>query len=384
METNKTNIYDCAIVGGGLAGLALSIQLAKQGFNVLLFEKNKYPFHKVCGEYISMESWNFLIQLGVDLNSLNVPKINKLNVSAHNGYTVSAPLKMGGFGISRYVLDNCLFDIAKRCGVTILENCKVTNVLESDDLCEIITTNGSYFAKLACGSFGKIHPHFIERKQQNDEQNYVAVKYHIQVPFDRNLIALHNFKDGYCGISMINETDSCLCYLTTSKQLQENGNDIKRLEENVLMRNPHLKKIFSEATFLYSKPLAISNISFKKKECYQNGLIMLGDAAGTIAPLCGNGMSMALRSSKILAKYISHHLKNEISKKELIDSYQYEWNHNFKTRIKVGYRLQKLFGKKATTIFSLHVLRLFPKLFQKVISLTHGNYIVNHQNHSEV
>jgi len=48
--------YDAAIIGGGLAGLALSIQLSKKGYRVILFEKEQYPFHKVCGEYISMES----------------------------------------------------------------------------------------------------------------------------------------------------------------------------------------------------------------------------------------------------------------------------------------------------------------------------------------
>ncbi len=42
-----------AIIGGGLAGLSLSIQLAKAGFKVVLFEKEKYPYHKVCGEYLS-------------------------------------------------------------------------------------------------------------------------------------------------------------------------------------------------------------------------------------------------------------------------------------------------------------------------------------------
>ncbi len=58
-------LYDAAIIGGGLAGLALSIQLAKKGYKTILFEKEQYPFHKVCGEYISMESWPFLESLGL-------------------------------------------------------------------------------------------------------------------------------------------------------------------------------------------------------------------------------------------------------------------------------------------------------------------------------
>lgn len=64
MEAKMDNkIYPCAIIGGGLGGLCLAIQLARQGVEVLLFEKNSYPQHKVCGEYISMESWDFLSAL---------------------------------------------------------------------------------------------------------------------------------------------------------------------------------------------------------------------------------------------------------------------------------------------------------------------------------
>ena len=77
--------YDLAIAGGGLAGLALSIQIAKAGYRVVLFEKEQYPFHRVCGEYISLESWNFLHHLGVDLPSLNVSHIKRLQVSDIKG-----------------------------------------------------------------------------------------------------------------------------------------------------------------------------------------------------------------------------------------------------------------------------------------------------------
>ena len=77
--------YDLAIVGGGLAGLALSIQTARSGYKVILFEKEQYPFHRVCGEYISMESWDFLQSLGVDLKSLDGSYINRLCVSDGNG-----------------------------------------------------------------------------------------------------------------------------------------------------------------------------------------------------------------------------------------------------------------------------------------------------------
>ncbi|MCH5683888.1 NAD(P)-binding protein [Niabella sp. W65] len=106
--------YDIGIAGGGLAGVTAAIQLRKKGYAVALWEKNKYPFHRVCGEYISKESWNYLQSCGIDLPALELPEINKLEVSAPNGALLKSRLDLGGFGISRYRLDYLLYEEAKR------------------------------------------------------------------------------------------------------------------------------------------------------------------------------------------------------------------------------------------------------------------------------
>src|SRR6478609_6217899 len=85
-------VYDSAIIGGGLAGLSLSIELAKAGRKVILIEKGTYPFHKVCGEYISMESYDYLKRLGLPLDTMGVSIINKVLISAPNGSSLKRPL----------------------------------------------------------------------------------------------------------------------------------------------------------------------------------------------------------------------------------------------------------------------------------------------------
>src|SRR5450631_927387 len=117
--------YDVVIAGGGLAGLALSIQLAKAGCKVAVFEKENYPFTKVCGEYISLESWNFLEELGLPLSDWNLPIIRRLLVSAPNGDHIEHTLPLGGFGISRYKIDAALAVIARNSGVDLFESTKV-------------------------------------------------------------------------------------------------------------------------------------------------------------------------------------------------------------------------------------------------------------------
>ena len=362
---------DCLIIGGGLAGLTLAIQLAKNKRSVLLVEKNTYPFQKVCGEYISMESWDFLETLGANLGALNLPKINQLRVSAHAGFTIESKLEMGGFGIQRYTLDHRLAEIAKENGVQIIENCSALDVQLTDGNYAVKTTKGTFNAKLVCGSYGKIDPSFVERKGQQ-KGKYIGVKYHIKRSFPDNLIELHNFKNGYCGISKVDDGNYCLCYLTTTKNLNDNGNNIKQMEQNILMKNPFLRTYFSESEFMNEKPIAISQIGFRKKTACQNNIILLGDAAGAIAPLCGNGMSIAMRSSKILAGHLEDFFRQKIEKQELIDRYTKEWNTHFSFRIKTGFYLQKLFGKRLTTLWMLKLLSKTPRLLRRILRMTHG------------
>ncbi|HXD91843.1 MAG TPA: FAD-dependent monooxygenase [Bacteroidia bacterium] len=374
MET-KYKTYQCAIIGGGLAGLCLAIQLADKGISIVLFEKNKYPFHKVCGEYISMESWNFLTELGLPLADLNLPQINELGISSENGFMLNAPLKMGGFGISRYSLDNYLVELARKKNVTIFDNCKVFDVQTlKENNYQINTSLGLYNSTIICGTYGKYTPTFVKDDVDTkpNKLNYIGVKYHIKTSLKPNRIELHNFKDGYCGVSKVDKDAYCLCYLSTSKNLQECGNDIKKMEETILYKNPFLKKYFTESEFVFDAPLVISNISFQKKDTYKNSFFLAGDAAGSITPLCGNGMSMAMRASKILAQLLISYFNKSISKEELIKRYDKVWNENFNTRIKSGYYLQHLFGKKNTTHYTLKVLDQLPSLTKKIISLTHG------------
>ena len=155
ISESKSSNFGAAIIGGGLSGLSLSILLAKAGHNVILFEKEKYPFHKVCGEYISIESWKFVEKLGVPLSKLNLPLIKNLIVSSPNGKYLKSKLDLGGFGISRYFLDHYLKEVALQNGVQIYEGCKVNAVSFAHDLFTVKYNRGEIKSRLAVGSFGK-------------------------------------------------------------------------------------------------------------------------------------------------------------------------------------------------------------------------------------
>lgn len=370
--------FDIAIVGGGLAGLTLSIQAAKAGYQTVLFEKEKYPFHKVCGEYISLESWNFLLSLGLPLNDMQLPVIQHLNISSPNGKLFQQKLPLGGFGISRYKLDAMLYKIASEVGVTVLQETKVTDITFHDDEFIIQSLIVNLKTKIVCGSFGKRsnldvkwNRNFIQQKS-NKLNNYIGVKYHIKTQYPANLISLHNFEHGYCGISKIEDDKYCLCYLTTAENLKKSNNNIQQMEKQILFQNPHLKKIFSDAEFLYDAPLTISQISFNKKAQVENHMLMVGDAAGMITPLCGNGMSMALHGSKLAFHCVEAFLQNNITRIQMEEQYQLAWNKQFAKRIKVGRMIQQFFGKSTVTNLFILLFKSFPFLAKPLIRLTHG------------
>ena len=373
-----SNKYDVAIIGGGLAGLTLSIQCADAGYKTILFEKENYPFHKVCGEYISMEGWNFLERLGLPLQNFHLPFIKKLQLTDNAGRAYSFKLPLGGFGISRYKLDNALFEIAKAKGVDVHTETKVSDVVFENDLFVVQTNSNNYAVRVAAGAYGKRSNMDIKWKRdfiaekKYSVNNYIGVKYHIRYEQPKELITLHNFKNGYCGISNIEDSKCCLCYLTTSENLKMNNNSIEQMEKNILCTNPKLKEIFSSAEFLYKEPLAISQISFDKKSQVENHLLMIGDAAGMITPLCGNGMSMAMHGSKIAFSNINDFLLGKNSRNKMEQAYTMQWQKVFKQRLWVGRNVQRLFGNNSSTAFFLSMMNALPFVSKKIIKATHG------------
>ncbi len=332
----------------------------------------------MCGEYISMESWDFLDHLGLHLQSMNISHINRLQVSAPNGKIIEQDLSPGGFGISRYVLDSTLANIARSYGVTIEEQTKVNEISFDGHGFMITTSRKNYKADVACGSYGKRSNIDIKwkrrfiTKRKSKLNNYVAVKYHVRLPFPDDMIALHNFRNGYCGIVKIEGDKYCLCYLTNAENLQQAGGSIATMEKNVLMRNPHLEKIWNEMEIIYKTPLTISRISFARKKQVDRHVLMVGDAAGMITPLCGNGMSMALHGSKLAAEQMDLFLQKKITRQEMEDRYIENWQHQFDQRLKTGRRIQRLFGHSWLTNSFISIARQSPGLVNFLVKQTHG------------
>ena len=366
------------IIGGGLAGLTAAIHLSKIGFQITVVEKNEFPKHKVCGEYISNEVLPYLNWLDLKIANLYPATITKLEFSTVNGKTIKSILPLGGFGISRYTLDEYLYKKAIANGCKIIQDL-VEGIAFEDEAFIVTTSNNTILkAKIVIGAFGKrsiidqkLNRNFIHKKSP-----WLAVKGHYSGDFPSDLVGLHNFKGGYCGVSKVEGDVINICYLADYETFKKFKN-VEEYQNNVVSQNPHLKTIFEKSNLLFEKPLTIGQISFEKKQAVENHVLMIGDTAGLIHPLCGNGMAMAIHSAKIVSELVEKYYTNEIkSRNELEEKYIQEWNFNFKKRLKMGRLLSNLLQKQKLSGVLMRILIGFPFLLPKIIKKTHGKPII--------
>ncbi|GAB5540139.1 MAG: NAD(P)/FAD-dependent oxidoreductase [Salibacteraceae bacterium] len=335
--------FDIAIIGGGIAGLSSAIQCAQGGLKVGVYERGTYPKHKVCGEYISRESLVLLQSFGLDIDSKGLPQIDRFRLTDRFGNNSECELNPGGFGWSRYQFDDWLRKQAKELGVYVSEGASIRSQSGSykegfrlshakDDLCE---------ARLVLDASGRM-PHVTPRKS---DVSWVGIKYHVVSGPESNYIEIHAFDDGYAGISQVEDGKYCLCYLVKSEQLKKHGS-IEALERNVLAKNDSLSKRLKAERIM--GPITTSQFYFGVNSSATERSV--GDAAGFIPPLTGNGMSLALRGSKVISNLSQRLLSGEIQYDQYcFESNQYR-NDYLNKRLRKGIVLQDLLFLKPEAI----------------------------------
>lgn len=370
--------HDVIIVGGGLAGLTAALALSGFGHSVLLFESNTYPHHKVCGEYVSNEVKPYMEHLGVDIMAAGAAAITDFEISIVNGAKIATKLPLGGMGISRFLFDNLLYNQAKEQGVSFSFT-KVTDISFALDVFTVMSDGKAFMAKIVLGAYGKRSTldKTLNRAFSFKKQDWLAVKAHYKHPdFPEHLVALHNFEGGYGGLSKTETGAVNFCYLAHYESFKK-YNDIDKFNKEVVAENPHLREFFEVSELVFDKPLAIAQISFDKKEPVLDHILMCGDTAGLIHPLCGNGMAMAIHSAKLASETVHRFLgKPDSNRNQMEKEYAIQWNIAFKNRLWFGRRLQHVLLNKRWMNAGIKMAAGSTSILKYIISKTHGKPIV--------
>lgn len=369
-------VYDVVIVGAGLAGLTAALELSRSGFEVALIEKTPFPKHKVCGEYISNEVRPYLESFGIDLSDAD--EITQLSYSTLRGTTVAAELPLGGFGISRHALD---FRLWQRCLASGI-HCCIDKVLamdyrvdETGQLVGLVqlAENEALQSRVILAAYGKRSAldKSLSRPFASVKSPWVALKEHYRSEsFDSGNVELHSFKGGYCGLSKTESGAVNLCFLIHQDRLKQGAT--REAVHQVLGENPKLNAFLEKAVPLFDRPLSIAQISFGTKSCVQDHILFLGDSAGLIHPLCGNGMAMAIHAAKECCALVASYLRLEQDRKQMEKRYRTVWQKHFRRRMLAGRYIQSLIQKERLSEAIVPVLHRHPAWTQQLIRLTHG------------
>jgi menaquinone-9 beta-reductase len=362
------------VIGGGIAGLTLALLLAKKGIEVVVLEQHDYPRHKVCGEYLSMEVQPFLNALGLDLSEVHFPHIRKLWLSAASGKSVRNRLAMGGVGVSRFALDYMLFKAATAQGAHVFTQTQVAQVIPRDKGYQVLTRDGRHFeADMVVSAHGKhgSPDRFLQRTIDKSQAIYTGLKWHFEGPWEKDLVALHNFPGGYAGISAVENGKVNVCCLIQTSLVREVKNP-KDAFDVVLAQNPHIRDFMEQAAPSWPEPLAISAVNFAHRRPVEHGIAMLGDAAGLIAPLSGNGMARAVVSAAKMFTAMEAERFDFSRPSDMLRHYEKSLQGIPALQLRMGRTFQSLFGRGMVSETALSALKIFPFFLPLLIKQTHG------------
>ncbi len=378
-------IHDVAIIGAGIAGNALAKSLADRGWNTVLFERKTFPRHKVCGEFMSPESRSMLNDLGVSdlVESLQPSLINRTRLIFSYGDPLEIPLPGSAIGVSRYSLDSALLSAAQSSGVQVMTATTVISVTPSDRGYLIETKQGKdivmHEVRAVIAAWGMNGSSALKASLSHapkrpsrmiSKHTYVGVKSHFQGIEMDDSVELYFFEGGYLGLSPVEGGLVNVAALMKRSAFQNTPKSITEWIEAACNRNPKLQQKLSKAAIVDGTQAAVAPVDLNRKPSAWDLFPQVGDAAVMIPPLCGDGMSMALRSAKLCAPLADSYLKGEISLVAWQKKYSSSIDREFTGPRQWGLFLQSLLSVPLLPRLLMPAARLTPKLTYGLVQAT--------------
>lgn len=295
-------VSEVLVIGGGIAGGAAALQLARGGVPVRLLERETGPHHKICGEFLSVEAQRDLGRIGFDVARLGAVPIDRLRL-IRGSRRVETKLPFTALGISRMRLDEALLEAAGQAGARVERGVKVTRIGDG----EVHSSAGSCRAAQLLLATGKHDVRGAPRGDAPADDSPVGFKMHWRVAPGQaramaGTIELVLFDGGYAGLQLVTDDILNLCLIVRRSRLLGAGGSWPGLLD-ALMREEHIARRLGEAEPLFVRPLTIANLPFghvfDPDAAMSGGCFRLGDQGALTAPLTGDGMAIAVRSARL-------------------------------------------------------------------------------------
>jgi menaquinone-9 beta-reductase len=372
---------DVAIVGAGPAGSSTAITLAERGYRVALFDRARFPREKLCGDFLNPVNWPILDELAVSQDVLACPhiQISSFRITAADGAEAFSPLPVQGergfgLGLRRFHLDHVLLQRAKRAGVSVNENVKVTGVeknspgwrLDMDRQGERFSTR----AKVLVGADGRNSA--VARQlglslERPKRSSSVGFEIQLRKCFAvRGSIEIHQFPGGYAGLARIDANTINLGFAVRRSQLGRSVS-FASLREQFLCRNPILDKLLSA-----SEPMANLHsawpVYFAPRRCFGTGFLLVGDAARVTEPVTGEGIFLALRSGQLAAATIAGALREGDESQARFRQYDRACRAEFGARLRLNAAIRVLMYRPKLLSLAIRLLGRRKQLMESLIN----------------
>lgn len=291
---------EAVVIGGGPAGAATAILLARAGRSVTLLERETGPHDKVCGEFISHEAAGYLAGLGVELRALGAVSIQTAGL-AHGDVQTEIALPFPAFSLSRRRLDEALLGVAERAGVQVRRGMRARALTAADDGWRVDL--GPEDEVEASAAFLAVGKHDLKgwKRPPGLQADLIGFKMHLrlspaQAAALEGRVELTLFPGGYAGLEPIEDGLANLCLLVRRKALPH-GQAWPTLLQTIWDACPLLDERLDGAQALWPRPLAVAAIPYGHVQTRADGLWRLGDQAAVIPSFAGDGLAIALHSA---------------------------------------------------------------------------------------
>lgn len=310
--------YDVAIVGAGPAGSAAAITLARYGYAVALLDKERFPRHKLCGDFINPSNWPTLRQLGAQDEILQATpeRVTRFRLTSHCGVAVEAPMPLRrgerafGVPLSRASLDMILLARAKRAGAIAFEQHKIKSLQRAGAgwaiAAESPEGDRQLRAKILVGADGRNS--WIAHNQQlvhgGERGRAVGFQFLLKSSYDIGArVEIHLFPGGYVGLLGMGERTINFCFVVERVCLERHG-PLDALLQSQVQKNPNLRDLLRQSARI-GVVRSTYPVYFAPRRCCVEGLLLVGDAARVSEPVTGEGIYFALRSGVIAGETVA-------------------------------------------------------------------------------
>jgi menaquinone-9 beta-reductase len=310
---------DVLVVGGGPAGTSTAHALSREGVDVMLVDRARFPRPKPCAEYLSPEASRILDSMGAlaAVESSGAAQLAGVLVRSPGGDTIRGefiaghaytPYRERGLSVRREVLDKLLVDVVRARGVTVHEGARATSLTRANTggYNVAIAADGdttTVRARLVVGADG-LHSLVAKRLGLTGSARWprrlALVTHYTGVAGIGDLAEMHVERDGFVGIADVGHGLTTVALVVPARHARAIAGRKDEFLTAWLAAKPHLAPRFAKAQRV-SPIQATGPFASQARRGWSTDALLVGDAADFFDPFTGEGIFAALRGGELAA-----------------------------------------------------------------------------------